>query len=545
MRPTMLLTIGLAPGATVAATATAADSALDLAPAADTFVEAGPQATWDHGLADHLTVDHSPADVTYLKFDLSAVAAPVTRATLTLSCTDGSSDGGTVYPVADSRWPEGTHKGGTSNSANGPGLKWADLDTNGDGTLDAADASSFLPDVAQPLAALGSVVAGLPVTVDVTAAFQGGPGLYTLAIASTSANDATYASRESATASQRPRLHLELGALATTTTTTAPPPTATTTTTTTPPATLPPPSAGRGPFSVRPMVLQAASGPLKGTGENLTCFKKHGPAHPMEVGRIHISMPGEGGHHVILFRPHPGPIQWPPKLCPLTLNWDQWELIAQTQHPETDWKLPPGVAIRVSRRQPLLVQTHYVRGKHPKTPHAMTKTKLYPVDPATVTAHAGALFLNDRSMVVPPHSRLTEVNRCTITGEGGQAREVKLLGITGHYHFRGQGFDAYRVHTDGSLGELLYHYEGFDQPNFQQFSDPPVLHPGEGIEWRCHYQNNTDKTFTYGPDASTQEHCILFGAYYPTATVQEAINCTHDKDSAGHDVSTVAIIPGE
>jgi len=545
MRPTLLLTIGLALGATVAATATAADSTLDLAPAADTFVEAGPQATWDHGLADHLTVDHSPADVTYLKFDLSAVAAPVTRATLTLSCTDGSSDGGTVYPVADSRWPEGTHKGGTSNSANGPGLKWADLDTNGDGTLDAADASSFLPDVAQPLAALGSVVAGLPVTVDVTAAFQGGPGLYTLAIASTSANDATYASRESATASQRPRLHLEFGALATTTTTTAPPPTATTTTTTTPPATLPPPSAGRGPFSVRPMVLQAASGPLKGTGENLTCFKKHGPAHPMEVGRIHISMPGEGGHHVILFRPHPGPIQWPPKLCPLTLNWDQWELIAQTQHPETDWKLPPGVAIRVSRRQPLLVQTHYVRGKHPKTPHAMTKTKLYPVDPATVTAHAGALFLNDRSMVVPPHSRLTEVNRCTITGEGGQAREVKLLSITGHYHFRGQGFEAYRVHTDGSLGELLYHYEGFDQPNFQQFDDPPVLHPGEGIEWRCHYQNNTDKTFTYGPDASTQEHCILFGAYYPTATVQEAINCTHDKDSTGHDVSTVAIIPGE
>jgi len=542
----MLLTIGLALGATVAATATAADSALDLAPAADTFVEAGPQATWDHGLADHLTVDHSPADVTYLKFDLSAVAAPVTRATLTLSCTDGSSDGGTVYPVADSRWPEGTHKGGTSNSANGPGLKWADLDTNGDGTLDAADASSFLPDVAQPLAALGSVVAGLPVTVDVTAAFQGGPGLYTLAIASTSANDATYASRESATASQRPRLHLELGALATTTTTTTPSsPPPTDTTTTTPPATLPPPSAGRGPFRVRPMTLQAASGPLKGEGENLTCFKKHGPAHPMEVGRIHISMPGEGGHHVILFRPHPGPIQWPPKLCPLTLNWDQWELIAQTQHPETDWKLPPGVAIRVSRRQPLLVQTHYVRGKHPKTPHAMTKTKLYPVDPATVTAHAGALFLNDRSMVVPPHSRLTEVNRCTITGEGGQAREVKLLGITGHYHFRGQGFDAYRVHTDGSLGELLYHYEGFDQPNFQQFSDPPVLHPGEGIEWRCHYQNNTDKTFTYGPDASTQEHCILFGAYYPTATVQEAINCTHDKDSAGHDVSTVAIIPGE
>src|SRR5207244_10601257 len=99
---------------------------------------------------------------------------------------------------------------------------------------------------------------------------------------------------------------------------------------------------------------------------------------------------------------------------------------------------------------------------------------------------------------------------------------------------------AYHVLRDG-----LYRYEGFDQPNFQQFADPPVLHAGEGIEWRCHYQNNSDKTYTYGPDATTQEHCILFGAYYPTSTVQEAINCTHDKDTAGHDVSTVAIVPGE
>jgi Copper type II ascorbate-dependent monooxygenase, C-terminal domain len=553
MRLALLLTVGLALGVTTTAS-TAADH-VDLGPVADTFVESGTQATWDHGLADHLDVDSAPTAVAYLKFDLTALPGPVRRATLTLFCRDGAPDGGTVYPVPDATWREGTHHGATSASANGPGLKWTDLDTNGDGTLDAADASLSLPDFTQPVAALGNVVAGQPVTVDVTAAFQAGPGLYALAIASGSTDEASYASRESTVASQRPVLHLELGTVAppptTTTTPASPPPTATTTTTPAPasPTTTlppPPPTASHGRFHARPMVLAAASGPLKGEGENLTCFHKQGPKHgSMEVGRIHISMPGDGGHHVILFRPHPGPVQWPPKNCPLTLNWDQWELIAQTQHPELDWKLPPGVAINISRKQPLLIQTHYVKGSHPKTRHAMTKTKLYPMDPATVTAHAGALFLNDRSMVVPPHTRMTEVSRCTVTGEGGQAREVKLLGITGHYHFRGQGFEAYRVHTDGSLGELLYRYQGFDQPNFQQFSDPPVLHPGEGIEWRCHYQNNTDKTFTYGPDASTQEHCILFGAYYPTSTVQEGINCTQDKDANGHLVSTVAIVAGE
>src|SRR5437764_572361 len=426
-------------GFLLAATApSAAADGLDLAPVADTFVQSGTEAAWDHGVADHLDVDQSPADLGYLRFDLSALGAPVARATLTLFCRDGGSAGGTVYPVGDSRWVEGTRHGETTASAAGPGLKWTDLDTNGNGTLDAADTSPYLPDRSRLLATLGPVVAGQSVTVDVTAAFQAGPGLYSLAIVGTSPNEASFASRESTVAAERPRLHVELGAVPvppsiTTTTTTAPP----LTTTTTPPPP-PAPRTDRGRFRIQPMTLHAASGLLQGQGENLTCYHKHGPSHPMEVGRIHISMPGDGGHHVILFRPHPGPVQWPPKNCPLTLNWDQWELIAQTQHPETDWQLPPGVAINISRRQPLLVQTHYVKGSHPKTRHA-----------------------------------------------------------------------------------------------------------GEGIECRCHSQNNTDTTFTYGPDASTQEHCILFGAYYPTSTVQEAINCTRDKDASGHDVSTIAIVAGE
>ena len=56
--------------------------------------------------------------------------------------------------------------------------------------------------------------------------------------------------------------------------------------------------------------------------------------------------------------------------------------------------------------------------------------------------------------------------------------------------------------ADGSLGELLYSFDGFDQPDFRQYSDKPiVLHPGEGIEWRCAYYN-------YIPSI-TREHCLL------------------------------------
>ena len=39
------------------ATAARAATTLDLAPAADTFIQAGTEAGWDHGLDDHLRVD--------------------------------------------------------------------------------------------------------------------------------------------------------------------------------------------------------------------------------------------------------------------------------------------------------------------------------------------------------------------------------------------------------------------------------------------------------------------------------------------------------
>jgi len=297
---------------------------------------------------------------------------------------------------------------------------------------------------------------------------------------------------------------------------------------------------------LKPTALTAGSGKLGPGVEILTCFHKKAPPHGMEIGRIKVSMPGSGGHHVILARPFPGTLEWPPRDCPLTLNYDKWESVVQTQHPDFDWQLPPGVAINLAPKQPLLIQTHYLGNNSTKKgTKYTTKTELFPIDPKTVTAHAGALFLNDRSMVVPPHSESTTTSRCTITstGEGDQTREVKIIGITGHYHFRGHQFDAYRVNADGSRGELLYEYKGFDQPPFQGYSDNPiVLHPGEGVEWTCAYTNNSDKTYTFGPNAATQEHCILFGQYYPTDTTQEAITCLHDKNPDGTDVSSIHVV---
>ena len=174
---------------------------------ADTFIEAGAQATWDHGAATVLKVDQDPARAIYLKFDLSGVRGTVTEALLTLHCTDASPAGGTVYPVADSSWVEGTRTGADSASAKGAGLKWTQVDTNGDRRLTSADTSPWVPDFARPIATLGAVRAGQTVTLNVTAALQAGPRIYTLALANADLNGAFYGSRQ-ATAALRPQLRV-------------------------------------------------------------------------------------------------------------------------------------------------------------------------------------------------------------------------------------------------------------------------------------------------------------------------------------------------
>src|SRR5439155_197758 len=145
--------------------------------------------------------------MTYLKFDLSNVRTKIAKATLTLTCIHPSTDGGTVYPVASSSWPEGNSTGLDSTSAKGPGLKWKDVDTNRNGQIDPRDASPYVPDFTRPLASLGPVLPGRSYSVDVTGALASGAGSYTLAISSLKSTPGSYASRENGTA-QGPLLHL-------------------------------------------------------------------------------------------------------------------------------------------------------------------------------------------------------------------------------------------------------------------------------------------------------------------------------------------------
>jgi hypothetical protein len=183
-------------------------------PVADTYIEKGTEATWDHGRSATFDVDTNPMGIAYLKFDLRSLPAPITHASLVLRCTNSSPDGGTFYPVPSSTWTEGNRTGVDTSSVSGPGLKWTDVDLNRDGTVSPLDVSAWAPDFTRPIATLGAVKNGGVRTVDVTSAFAAGPGLYTLAIRNGSSDGATFASSDSATATARPLLVVTAGPIA-------------------------------------------------------------------------------------------------------------------------------------------------------------------------------------------------------------------------------------------------------------------------------------------------------------------------------------------
>ena len=196
------------------------------------------------------------------------------------------------------------------------------------------------------------------------------------------------------------------------------------------------------PPDLRPIVLNARAGRLEAGEEKQLCHRLRIPRRAVtEVSRIEMLVRGSS-HHVHLYRPYGGPPDWPTHSCPYAVDFTTWQLVSATQSKALDWKLHPGVGIPFAPREPVMIQTHFVNaGALTTKGTARTKITLHPADPATITMHGGALFAQDRALVVPP-GRSTVANRCRLTGDAAENRTVTIMAFTGHYHFRGVRFEV-------------------------------------------------------------------------------------------------------
>jgi hypothetical protein len=243
----------------------------------------------------------------------------------------------------------------------------------------------------------------------------------------------------------------------------------------------------------------------------------------IDVNRIQVAVTG-GSHHIHLYRPYDRSVDVPDhyEVCNYAVDFDQWELVVAVQLRRTDWELPPGVAFRFHAGEQLLIQTHFVNvGSLETLGEGKAIMNLHAAEPGETTMHAGAIFGQDKDVDVLPHSTPTESAECVFP------KALNLMGETGHYHFRGRHFSTYLWDND-TRGDKIYDHDGYDDPPFTIHNPAIEFTPGQGIEWECHWVNDTDNEFTFGPFTDINEHCNWFGFYYPTDSLDESITCVKE-----------------
>ena len=272
--PTTTATTTTVPASPSPSATTAPGGTTTLNPVADARVEA-VNATTNFGTATTLRSDLSPTEETYLRFDVPADPAPITKATLRLWVRDGTSDtdnAPAIVKSSDVTWGETTITWNTKPAYAAPG----------------PNAPNF-----------GAVGLNTWIEYDVTSLVTAN-GSITLILVPESTNGIVVNSRENAT--NKPELVITRGASGATptaTATTVPATTAPTVTTATPatvtpttatPATVAPTQAPSGSTSVPAdadaMVQQALPDTNAGTANSMRA-----DSQPMEVSYIRFTVP--------------------------------------------------------------------------------------------------------------------------------------------------------------------------------------------------------------------------------------------------------------
>jgi hypothetical protein len=196
---------------------------------------------------------------------------------------------------------------------------------------------------------------------------------------------------------------------------------------------------------------------------------------------------------------------------------------SQTPHFIVDYQTPAtGVAFRLHRNQPLLLNAHYTN------PYRDTLAEVWvnatPADPAQVTRPARILFetLANAFIKVPPGTQQTvTADTCAFSASalcqaGGepapQAPYFALLGVTSHRHKRtpkfvtdlygGDGKPVSRGAADMTDAEdgsrHLYVSTEYSDPVNLGFWPPIVVRAGQRLQYTCHPDNGVETPVRLG-----------------------------------------------
>jgi hypothetical protein len=170
--------------------------------------------------------------------------------------------------------------------------------------------------------------------------------------------------------------------------------------------------------------------------------------------------------------------------------------------PESDFRFPPGVALRLPANAALDMNVHYVN-RAPVGLPGQAFANLYTVDRATVRQEAVTLNLAHTGFSLPPRQRTTVRKEFPVT------RRTTVLALTSHMHALGERFEI-RLRRVSGAETVVYTNTDWEHPAFQQYDTPLVLEAGDALVSVVTWNNVTDRTVAFGL-LSTDEMDIIFG----------------------------------
>ncbi len=171
----------------------------------------------------------------------------------------------------------------------------------------------------------------------------------------------------------------------------------------------------------------------------------------------------------------------------------------------TDFTMPPGVALKVNPSTPLDLNAHYFN-KTSLTLKGENYINFYTVPENSVQNVAKTFDLNNLEIILPAGERKTLVKNFTLN------EQTRVVLLTSHFHKLGEKF-VIKIYGGPRNGEIIYTNTDWEHPATVSFPTPIVLKAGEGLTSEVTYYNKTNKTVTFGL-TSEDEMNIIFGYYY-------------------------------
>lgn len=185
-----------------------------------------------------------------------------------------------------------------------------------------------------------------------------------------------------------------------------------------------------------------------------------------------------------------------------------------TQDAQSSVEMPPGVAMPLKRRQPMMFQMHYLNAtSQPLT--ASVKMR------ATWTTgdfeRAGPFASYSTQIAVPPHGTQTVSGHCAVPDSS------QFFRMTTHAHKHMT--DAQVARWNQQPGDMILENTDWEHPKTEAYDAPYLtLAPGEEIYYQCTYRNDGDTVIHDGQSAATNEMCMAIGYYFPASRTTVCID---------------------